>query len=350
MVDAGLPGAFLWVEEPDGRLAFFTAGVADLSTGRPMGPQDRYRVGSTTKTFTAVVVLQLVGEGRLALDDLVASRLPGRQVPNADVLTVEHLLRMRSGLFDFEDDPSLLGDVDAHLVPHGLDEVLDLGLRGSPAFRPGERFAYCNTNFCVLEAIVERITGRTLAEELADRVIGPLGLEHTSYPAQTDLSLPEPYIRGYDDAGAGWRDCSHAFFGRGDGALISTAGDLARFFRALLDRRLLPPELLTQMRTILPDDPEPRFAYGLGLIADPLPSGTVWGHSGGGLGYHHLPFLDPASGRFAVCIAQRHRRLPHRPHHPRPAHLHTGTAHRRLHGPLARLRPEGPPAPPAPVI
>ena len=267
-----------------------------------MAPEDHYRVGSTTKTFTAVVVLQLVAEGRLALDDLVASRLPGRAVANGDVLTVEHLLRMRSGLFDFEDGPSLLGDLDAHLAPYSLGEVLDLGLRGPASFRPGERFAYCNTNFCVLEAVVEHVTGRSLGRELGERVFGPLGLEHTSYPAQDDLSLPEPFIRGYDDAGAGWRDCSRAFFGRGDGALISNAGDLSRFFRALLGGRLLPGDLLTQMQTIVPDDPAPRFAYGLGLIADPLPSGTVWGHSGGGFGYFHLPFLDPVTGRFVVCM------------------------------------------------
>jgi len=108
-----------------------------------MAAEDHYRVGSTTKTFTAVVVLQLVAEGRLALDDLVASRLPGRAVANGDVLTVEHLLRMRSGLFDFEDGPSLLGHLDAHLAPYSLGEVLDLGLRGPASFRPGPQRTTC---------------------------------------------------------------------------------------------------------------------------------------------------------------------------------------------------------------
>jgi D-alanyl-D-alanine carboxypeptidase len=93
------------------------------------------------------------------------------------------------------------------------------------------------------------------------------------------------------------------FFGRGDGALLSTAPDLARFFRALLlERRLLPDRLLQQMLTVRPDDPPAEEAYGLGLIADPMPCGPVWGHSGGGFGYRHRPFLRLQTGRFAVFM------------------------------------------------
>ena len=76
---------------------------------------------------------------------------------------------MRSGLFDFEDDPSLLGDLDAHLRPHSLEEVVRLGIQGPPLFELGERYTYCNTNFCVLEAIIQHVTGRTLDQELRDR-------------------------------------------------------------------------------------------------------------------------------------------------------------------------------------
>lgn len=302
MVDAGLPGAFVYVDDADGGAAFATAGVADLASGRAMNAEQHYRVGSTTKTFTAVVILQLVTEDRLTLSDLVAHHLAGHAVPHGETLTIEHLLRMRSGLFDFEDHPSLLGNVAAHQHPHSLAEVLAFGLEGPPAFQPGGRFAYCNTNYVVLEAVVERVTGRPLSEELAARVMGPLGLEQTIYPDENDLSLPEPCIRGYDRDPSGWVDVTQQFFGRGDGALISTVGDLSRFFRALLGGRLLPAALLDRMRTVLPSDPPARLAYGMGLIADPVASGIGWGHSGGGFGYYHLPFLDPRTGRFAICM------------------------------------------------
>src|SRR6266702_7022649 len=303
MVDAGLPGAFVYIEDAHGTPQFYTAGFADLATGRRITPESRYRIGSTTKAFTAVVLLQLVAQGKLALDDTLHTRLPDLSIPNAELLTIEHLLRMRSGLFDFEDDPGLLGSLEAHLKPWSLSDAVSLGIKHPTIFPPGVKFSYCNTNFCVLEVVIERLTGHSLAEEFAQRIFEPLDMEMSSYPAEDDLSLPEPYIRGYERTGDGWRECSHVFFGRGDGALISTAIDVARFFRALLvARTLLPTPLLKQMMHILPDDPPAQEAYGLGLIADPLPCGTVWGHSGGGFGYRHLPYLHLESGRFAIFM------------------------------------------------
>jgi D-alanyl-D-alanine carboxypeptidase len=250
-----------------------------------------------------VIVLQHVADGTLHLDDTVRQLLPDLLVPNAETMTVEHLLRMRSGLFDFEDDPSLLGDLEAHLRPYTLRHVVGLAIRHEPLFAPGDRFSYCNTNFCVLELIVESITTRSLGDELQERVFGPLRLSGTSYPSEDDLALPEPYIRGYERWDNGWRDCSNVFFGRGDGALISTAVDLARFFRALLvEKTLLPQSLLEAMLFVFPDNPAPAEAYGLGLIADPLPCGNVWGHGGGGFGYLDLPYLQLETGRFAMFM------------------------------------------------
>jgi D-alanyl-D-alanine carboxypeptidase len=303
MVDAGLPGAFVYIEDADGASEFYTAGVADLVSRQRMTPQSWYRIGSTTKTFTAVVLLQLIAQGKLALSDTIRTWLPDLRVPNAESLTIEHLLRMRSGLFDFEDDPSLLGNLEAHLKPWSLSETVSMGIKHPALFPPGAKFSYCNTNFCLLEMVIERLTGHLLAEELAQRIFAPLGMQMSSYPAEDDLSLPEPYIRGYERVSGGWRECSQVFFGRGDGALISTAVDLARFFRALLiEKTLLPASLLEQMMTIISDDPPAELAYGLGLMADPLPCGTVWGHAGGGFGYGDLPYLHLSSRRFVVCM------------------------------------------------
>jgi D-alanyl-D-alanine carboxypeptidase len=303
MIDAGLPGAFVYIEDAHGASSFYTAGFADLAARRRMTPESRYRVGSTTKTFTAVVLLQLVAQGRLALDDTLRTRLPDFCIPNAASLTIEHLLRMRSSLFDFEDDPSLLGSLEAHLKSWSLSDVVALGIKHPALSPPGATFSYCNTNFCLLEMVIERLTRHSLAEELTQRIFAPLGMEMSSYPVEDDLSLPDPSICGYEQTRDGWRECSQSFFGRSDGALISSAVDLARFFRALLvERTLLPAPLLKQMMTIVPDDPPAEEAYGLGLIADPLPCGMVWGHAGGGFGYGDLPYLHLESGRFAVCM------------------------------------------------
>lgn len=303
MVTAGLPGAFIYVDQDNGEARFYTAGFADLETRRRMTPDSRYRVGSTTKTLVAVVILQLAAEGRLGLADTLADWLPELPIPNGEVLTVEDLLRMRSGLFDFEDDASLLNSLPAHRVPHTLRRVVDLAIGHPSVFPPGTRFSYCNTNFCILELIIERITRHSLAEEFTARIFEPLGMSNSSYPEESDLTLPEPYIRGYDRRKDGWLECSQVFFGRGDGALLSTAIDLSRFFRALiLEHALLPEDSLKRMMTILPDQPPAVKSYGLGLIRESLPCGEVWGHSGRGFGYQHFPFLQIESKRFAICM------------------------------------------------
>ena len=305
MIGAGLPGAFVYVEDAHGTSHFYTAGFADLARHQRMTADSHYRIGSTTKTFTAVVTLQLVAEGRLTLQDMLGDHLPDLPIPNAAHLTIEHLLRMRSGLFDFEDDPRLLGNLDAHLRPYSSLALVELALHHPAVFLPGEQFAYCNTNFCLLELVIERVTGRLLGEELAQRIFEPLAMSQTRYPNDDDLSLPKPYICGYDYTGQTWRECSETCFGRGDGAIISTAFDQARFFRALFNGALLPSTLLEQVMTIVPDSPNTppaRFAYGLGVIAHPTSCGTVWGHSGRGYGYVNYPFLHLETGRFAVCM------------------------------------------------
>jgi D-alanyl-D-alanine carboxypeptidase len=303
VVRAGLPGAFVLIEDPGGSSQFLTAGWADLDAQTPMTPESHYRVGSTTKTFTAVVALQLVSEGRFGLDDTLGELVPDIGVPVADRMTIEHLLRMRSGLFDFEDDPSLLGNLDAHRVPVSLERAVELGIRHPLLFEPGARFSYCNTNFCLLELVIERVTGQGLGDAMRERIIDSLGLAGTQFPPEAQLVLPEPFIRGYERTRDGWEECSEVFLGRGDGALISTAVDLATFFRALLvEGRLLDAEMLARMMEILPDEPPAAEAYGLGLIADPLACDVVWGHGGGGFGYKNLPYMRLATGRFAVFM------------------------------------------------
>ena len=133
LVADGVPGAFAYVDDQDGASRFYAAGAANLGSRLPLSPDTAYRVGSTTKTFTAVVILQLVAEDRLNLADRVAGWIDEWELPNSDQLTVEHLLRMRSGLFDFEDDETLAGNLEAHLRPYELDEVVKARARASTA-------------------------------------------------------------------------------------------------------------------------------------------------------------------------------------------------------------------------
>ncbi|EFL18306.1 serine-type D-Ala-D-Ala carboxypeptidase [Streptomyces sp. C] len=181
-----LPGALATVTDRDGRTRTYTAGAED----------GQVRIGSNTKTFTAVVVLQLVGEGRIGLDTPVDTHLPGLvrgEGIDGRHITVRQLLQHTSGLPDYEAD-----DTDAILGRRYLEprDILDTALRHKAAFPPGTSWAYSNTNYVVAGLIVQKVTGRPLAEEIDRRVIRPLGLRHTYFPAPGDTNNPgTPLLR-----------------------------------------------------------------------------------------------------------------------------------------------------------
>ncbi|GGV29155.1 serine hydrolase [Kitasatospora herbaricolor] len=287
--DDGLPAALASVRDRAGRTRTYTAGVGDLSTGAKVPADGQVRIGSTTKTFTAVVVLQLVGEGRIELDATVDTYLPGLvrgEGIDGRLVTVRQLLQHTSGLPEYE------GDVDDALRRHRYLEprdILDIALRHKSEFAPGAKFGYSSTNYLLAGLIVQKVTGRPLAEEVDRRVIRRIGLRHTSFPAPGDMTIREAHPLGYqvDSAGAPPRDTteidpSPAWAA---GQMISTNADLNQFFTALLDGRLLPAAQLAQMRATVPIG-DSGAGYGLGIISRPLSCGGVyWGHGGDIPGY-----------------------------------------------------------------
>ncbi|MEU9144929.1 serine hydrolase domain-containing protein [Streptomyces sp. NPDC048349] len=285
----GLPAALASVQDRDGRTRTYTAGAGDLATGSKVPEDGQVRIGSTTKTFTAVVVLQLAAEGKIDLDTSVDTYLPG-VVRGEDIdgsrITVRRLLQHTSGLPEYE---HLVGDDILRGRYFEPRELLDIALRHKADFAPGTTWAYSNTNYVVAGLIVQKVTGRPLGEEMDRRVIKPLGLRHTSFPSAGDMTIREPHPRGYrrDSAGAPLRDVTEIdpSAAWAAGQLISTNSDLNRFFTALLAGRLLPAEQLTQMRATVPIG-NTGAGYGLGLMSRPLSCGGVyWGHGGDIEGY-----------------------------------------------------------------
>ncbi|MEU7485586.1 serine hydrolase [Streptomyces sp. NPDC042319] len=265
---------------------FTAAGVSDVRTDRRITSADHFRAGSLTKTFIATVVLQLTAEHRLSLDDTVGRLLPGLAPGATDPrgITVRELLDHTSGLYNYTVDPELSAELrgagfSAHRYDtYTSDELLRIALSHAPAEAPGARYAYSNTNYLVLGQIIEAVTGHTYAAEAQQRIIAPLGLSGTSFPG-TDPRLPRPYGRGYSQVGAERVDSTALDPSRAGaaGELVTTLGDLNRFFASLLGGRLLPPRQLAQMR----DEADTDGVYGLGLYGTRLPCGvTVWGHDG----------------------------------------------------------------------
>ncbi|MET9570675.1 serine hydrolase domain-containing protein [Streptomyces virginiae] len=284
----GLPAALASVTERAGRTRTYVAGVGDLATGSKVPRDGQVRIGSNTKTFTAVVVLQLVGEGRVGLDAPVDTYLPGL-VRGEDIdgrhITVRQLLQHTSGL------PNYTEHDDLQPRPYHPRDLLDIALRHKADFAPGAKWAYSNTNYVLAGLIAEKVTGRPLAQEIDRRIIQRLGLRHTYFPAPGDVTIREPHPHGYhrESANGPLRDITEMdpSWSWAAGQLISTNSDLNRFFSELLRGRLLPDAQLAQMRTTVPADYFGRGAgYGLGLVSRPLSCGGVyWGHGGSFPGY-----------------------------------------------------------------
>nr|WP_184735631.1 serine hydrolase domain-containing protein [Streptomyces netropsis] len=287
----GLPAALAGVQDREGHTSNYTAGVGDLATGSKVPDDGQVRIGSNTKTFTAVVVLQLVGEGKIGLDVPVDTYLPGLvrgEGIDGSRITVRHLLQQTSGLPNYS---NYLGDDVRYFEPR---ELVDIALRHKSRFDPGKKWEYSNTNYVLAGLIVEKVTGRPLAEEMDRRIIKRIGLRHTYFPAPGDATIREPHPKGYyrESAGAPLHDITEIdpSWGWAAGQLISTNSDLNRFFTALLTGRLLPEAQLTQMRSATRPAEKtfgPGARYGLGLVSMPLPcgDGVYWGHGGSFPGY-----------------------------------------------------------------
>ncbi|MER6106377.1 serine hydrolase domain-containing protein [Streptomyces sp. NPDC001832] len=285
----GVPAALASVKDREGHTHTYTAGVGDLATGAKVPRDGQVRIGSNTKTFTAVVVLQLVGEGKIGLDAPVDTYLPGLvrgEGIDGRHITVRQLLQHTSGLPNYV---KYLGDDVRYYDPR---ELLDLALQHKADFAPGTKWEYSNTNYVLAGLIIQKVTGRPLAEEMDQRIIKRIGLRHTYFPAPGDVTIREPHPKGYyqESAGAPLRDGTEfdPSWGWAAGQMISTNSDLNRFFTALLAGRLLPADQLDQMRTTVPAGyPFGSGArYGLGLVSMPLSCGGVyWGHGGSTTGY-----------------------------------------------------------------
>src|SRR5262249_20578653 len=144
-------------------------------------------------------------------------------------------------------------------------------------------WSYANTGYILLGLVIQRVTGHPLATELQRRILGPLGLRQTRLP--TSPLLPRPATHGYGDIGSGPQDFTRVTPSAAwaAGALVSTADDVAVFYRALLSGGLLSPDLLAQMETTVPF--APGFGYGLGVFSATFSCGQAWGHDGDFAGF-----------------------------------------------------------------
>jgi D-alanyl-D-alanine carboxypeptidase len=217
------------------------SGFSTRTPRTPMRVSDRFRIGSVTKTFVSTLVLQLVGERKLMLTDTVEHWLPGL-VPNGDKITVRELLNHTSGLAEY-DDAALEAKITSRPMKAWTPrQLIAHATAKNPDFAPGTKWSYSNTGYALAGLIVEKATGHSLRTELQQRIFGPLGLRGTSYDSSPRIA--GQHAHGYGLVGKPpAKDVSilSPTWAGAAGAIVSTADDVARFERALLQGRLPGP-------------------------------------------------------------------------------------------------------------
>jgi D-alanyl-D-alanine carboxypeptidase len=308
-----ITGAILHVETARGSWAG-TSGLGRLHPQTAIETGDRFRAGSVIKPFISTRILQLAESGRVALESTLPELLPAavvRRFPTAPDVTLGMLLGHRSGLPEFDST-----SVDAAAARHPrrvwtVSEFLDLAAGRAAMFEPGARYAYCNTNYTLAGLVIEHATGRSWRDEVGERVVEPLGLEGTRLPAPGDGSFGGPFAHGYMQLGGELVETSHVdpsmAGSAGGNALVTTAGDLVRFFDALLAGKLFRrPETLKAMTSFRAASGEPgQVGYGLGLFERVFPGGVeTIDHLGGTGGYMAYVARLPRQGvTMAVGLA-----------------------------------------------
>ena len=312
---AGAPGASVALLADGDPVLTAGVGHADLDRTRPLAADARFYAYSITKTFLAVAALRLAEQGRLGLDEPVQATLP--DLPLATAITVRQLLTHTGGLPDYGGLAEYSADLRAAPdAPWTAEEFLTRTLRRGFLFPPGEGWAYSNIGFMLIRLAVERLTGSTLRQALADLVFRPSGLRRTVVAESlADAAELTPGYSDELDRDGGCHDISRRYHPGwvSHGVVISTAPELARGLDALFAGRLLGPEPLAAMldAVAVPEEHPlvARPAYGLGVMVD-LDScfGRVAGHAGGGPGYSTAAFHFPdVAGRRVTSVALANR-------------------------------------------
>jgi CubicO group peptidase (beta-lactamase class C family) len=257
---ADAPGAAVLVVRNGSILLRKGFGMASLELGVRIDPTQVFRIGSITKQFTAVGILQLVAAGKMKLDDDISAYVPEFRV--GDKVTIAQLLNQTSGLPSYTDEKKWLSTSRQDVAPADLLSFT----KGKPLlFQPGTNWAYSNTNYILLGEAIARVSGESYASYVQTKLFGPAGMQHTQYDNLDDVILGR--VPGY--AGAGpkrWKNATYLSMTQpyAAGALVSTVDDLWKWDKALSEGNLISRRLLAEAHadTLLPDGRSTGYGYG----------------------------------------------------------------------------------------
>jgi CubicO group peptidase (beta-lactamase class C family) len=250
----------------------------------------RYRIGSISKMFTACIIFQLIEEKKLSLTTPLAVYYP--EIKNANKITIADLLTHHSGIYNFTKDSAFASYI---YTTKTHAEIIDIIKKYPSDFEPGSKAEYSNSNFVLLGYIIEKITSRTYAYELQNRIVKPLNLKNTYYGIASRMEQHEAWSFGYDENKWTAVQQSDMSIPHGAGAITSTPKELAMFITGLFQGKLISEASLKQMTTL-------RNKNGYGIFQYPLYDKKVWGHNGRIEEFTSMLIYNPADSTcFAFC-------------------------------------------------
>lgn len=305
VIDAGHSGIAVYAKDLDGNEAWLGVGTMDLETQGNMDRDAKFRIASVSKSFLATVILQLIEESKLGLDNPYGNYLSDsitNLFPFGGEATLKQLLNHTSGIYDFEDEQftmMLLTDLQHHWTPW---ELLNYTVTAEAAeFKaPGTEYSYSNTNYILLGLIVEAVTGKTMEENITDRIIHPLNLNNTvSWQEGVSLDncvvgkiiLPDGNTLPISD------EVLPLYFEWGHGQMVSTVHDMYVFFNALGTGQMFEKsETLTTMLTGTPLSENESRGLGMHLYHNQY----GFGHSGSTAGFVTSVMINPETGFVSI--------------------------------------------------
>lgn len=281
----------------DGREVYANSiGFADVDNAIKANATTLYRIGSISKTFTAVLTMQLVESTDLSLDQKLDDFYP--EIPSADQISIEHLLRHQSGIFNITNEEEYL---DYMTQPMSRKELINKISSFEREFEAGEKTAYSNSNYILLTFILEDITKKSYAELLKEKIIDSLSLTHTAYGDKIESEKNEAYSY---TPGSPWilADETDLSIPLGAGGIVSTPSDLNLFLHALFNEELISSNSLDSMMEL-------KGRYGMGLFPVPFYDKKAYGHTGGIDGFVSNAFYFP-NEKVAISYTSNAQRTP----------------------------------------
>ncbi|MGM0408372.1 MAG: serine hydrolase domain-containing protein, partial [Bacteroidota bacterium] len=255
-------------------------GFTSIEENIPLTNQTKFRIGSVSKTFTATIVMKLIEQGKISLDDKLGNYFP--EILNSETITIEHLLKHRSGIYNFTSAEDYVTWMEQ---PITRDELVEKIVSHGSVFEPDEKTEYSNSNYVLLSFIIEDITGKNFSEILSDFITQPCKLNDTYLGSKINLSQNEAdsYTMLKDWKMSTETDMSVPM---GAGAIVSTPTDLNRFLYCLFNHQLISAESLDKMTNI-------QDGMGLGIFQVPFYDKKAFGHTGGIDGFQSNAFFFP---------------------------------------------------------